>query len=123
MEILNIVTAFSYPSEVIFIDDGLSYLNSSIKNDWVNWINEKYGEQKTILWFTSDHTDLKYGNTKWILSLSGLQKINKSKLSTSYNHQHISGSLSIKTDDLTFSFDDSNKSVIEKKFLELVKKT
>ena len=80
MEILNIVTAFSYPSEVIFIDDGLSYLNSSIKNDWVNWINEKYGEQKTILWFTSDHTDLKYGNTKWILSLSGLQKINKSEI-------------------------------------------
>ena len=119
MEILNIVTAFSYPSEVIFIDDGLSYLNSSIKNDWVNWINEKYGEQKTILWFTSDHTDLKYGNTKWILSLSGLQKINKSKLSTSYNHQHISGSLSIKTDDLTFSFNDSKKSVIEKLNIEL----
>ena len=32
MEILNIVTAFSSPSEVIFIDDGLSYLSSSIKN-------------------------------------------------------------------------------------------
>ena len=119
MEILNIVTAFSSPSEVIFIDDGLSYLSSSIKNDWVNWINEKYGDQKTILWFTSDHNDLKYGKTKWILSLSGLQKINKSEISTLYNHKHTTGSLSIKTDDLTFSFDDSNKSVIEKFNIEL----
>ena len=113
MEILNIVTAFSSPSDAVIIDDGLSYLNASIKNDWVRWMNEKYGQKKTILWFTSNHTDLKYANTKWILSLSDLQKIDQSKKSTLYNHRHTSGSLSIKTDDLEFSFDDSKRSLLK----------
>ena len=84
-----------------------------MKNDWVRWMNEKYGQKKTILWFTSNHTDLKYANTKWILSLSDLQKIDQSKKSTLYNHRHTSGSLSIKTDGLEFSFDDSKRSLLK----------
>ena len=72
MEILNIVTAFTSASDLVLIDDGLSYLNVSTKKKWIKWIKKKYGH-KTILWFTSDHTDLKYGGTKWILSLSSLQ--------------------------------------------------
>ena len=119
MEILNIVTAFSTISDAVLIDDGLSYLNSSIKNNWINWINEKYGDRKTILWFTSDHTDLKYGNTKWILSLSGLRKINNSEMHTTYNHNHSIGDLSIKANNLVFSFDDSKKRVIDNLDIEL----
>jgi len=111
MEILNIVTAFTSTSDLVLIDDGLSYLNESTKKKWINWIKKKYGH-KTILWFTSDHTDLKYGVTKWMLSLSSLQKINHSEMVSAYNHNHSKGSLSIQTNDLNFSFNDSKKKII-----------
>ena len=120
LEILNIVTAFSADTNVVLIDDGLSYLNTSAKKKWIKWIKSKYGH-KIILWFTSDHNDIVHGNTKWILSLSSLQKINNSQMSSAYNHRHSKGSLSIETNDLYFSFDDSKKNIIHSLKIKLSK--
>ena len=121
MEILNIVTAFTSRSDTVFIDDGLSYLNASIKKKWVKWINQKYGNKKTILWFTSDYTDLNYGNSKWELTLSSLKKIDKPPSFSNYNHSHSKGSLSVKTKNLNFEFIDSKKTIIDNLNIELSK--
>jgi len=121
MEILNIVTAFTSPSDAIFIDDGLSYLNQSIKKKWISWINEKYGDKKTILWFTSDLSDLSYGNTRWELSLGNLKKIDKVQSLLPYSQIYSKGSLSITSDKLSFKFDDSNKTIIDNLNIEISK--
>ena len=60
MEMLNLVTAFNTDCDVVFIDDGLSYLNEKSKKLWVKWIKENYEKDKTVIWFTSDLSDLSY---------------------------------------------------------------
>ena len=114
MEILNIITAFTSKSEVVLIDDGLSYLNPSTKKQWVEWIKKNYSKTKTILWFTSDYNDLSFGKTKWILSLSDMQPHDNSNFNPEYQHCHRKGLLSIKTKDLTFGFEASTKTIIDK---------
>ena len=114
MEILNIITAFTSKSEVVLIDDGLSYLNPNIKKQWVEWIKKNYSKTKTILWFTSDYNDLSFGKTKWILSLSDMQPYDNSNSNPEYQHCHRKGLLSIKTKDLTFGFEASTKTIIHK---------
>ena len=114
MEILNIVTAFTSKSEVVLIDDGLSYLNPNTKKQWVEWIKNNFSKKKTILWFTSDYNDLSFGKTKWILSLSDMQPHDNSNSNPEYQHRHINGLLSIKTKDLTFGFEASTKTIIDK---------
>ena len=119
MEALNIVTAFTSDYDVMLIDDGLSYLNSKTKNKWVNWIKTNYCKDKTILWLTSDFNDLAFGKTKWVLSLSGLYTYKEDQFSSQYKHKHKQGFLSIKTEDLAFGFEDSNKRIIDNLNLDL----
>ena len=114
MEILNIITAFTSKSEVVLIDDGLSYLNPNTKKQWVEWIKNNFSKKKTILCFTSDYNDLSFGKTKWILSLSDMQPHDNSNSNTEYQHRHLNGLLSIKTKDLTFGFEASTKTIIDK---------
>jgi len=119
MEALNIVTAFTSDYDVMLIDDGLSYLNPKTKNKWINWIKKNYCKDKTILWFTSDFNDLAFGKTKWVLSLSGLHTYKDHQFSYEYNHNHKHGFLSIKTQDLAFGFQDSNKRIINNLNLDI----
>tara|TARA_B100001250_G_scaffold410142_1_gene435972 strand:+ start:962 stop:2278 length:1317 start_codon:yes stop_codon:yes gene_type:complete len=114
MEILNIITAFTSKSDLVLIDDGLSYLNPSTKKQWIDWIINNYSKNKIILWFTSDLNDLSYGKAKWILSLSDLQPHDISDSTPDYKHRHRNGSLSIQAKDLTFGFEASTKAIIDK---------
>jgi len=112
MEMLNLVTAFSTKPRLVFIDDGLSFLNDDSKKNWVNWIRNKISRGKIVLWFTSDPTDLAFGDTKWELSLSGFQSLDKIPELNRYRFQHPQGDLSIKFNDLLFSYSKSDYPVI-----------
>ena len=113
MEMLNLVTAFNTDCDVVFIDDGLSYLNEKSKKLWVKWIKENYEKDKTVIWFTSDLSDLSYSPSSWILSLSDLKRCNLDDLSQIYNHCHRKGVLSVDINDLSFNFSDANVAVID----------
>ena len=112
MEMLNLVTAFSTKPRLVFIDDGLSFLNDDSKKNWVNWIRNKISRGKIVLWFTSDPTDLAFGDTKWELSLSSFQSLDKIPELNRYRFQHTKGDLSIKFNDLLFSYSKSDYPVI-----------
>jgi len=112
MEMLNLVTAFSTKPRLVFIDDGLSFLNDDSKKNWVDWIRNKISREKIVLWFTSDPTDLAFGDTKWELSLSGFQSLDKIPELNRYRFQHPQGDLSIKFNDLLFSYSKSDYPVI-----------
>jgi len=112
MEMLNLVTAFSTNPRLVFIDDGLSFLNDDSKKNWVDWIRNKISREKIVLWFTSDPTDLAFGDTKWELSLSGFQSLDKIPELNRYRFQHPQGDLSIKFNDLLFSYSKSDYPVI-----------
>ena len=112
MEMLNLVTAFSTKPRLVFIDDGLSFLNDDSKKNWVNWIRNKISRGKIVLWFTSDPTDLAFGDTKWELSLSSFQSLDKIPELNRYRFQHPQGDLSIKFNDLLFSYSKSDYPVI-----------
>ena len=112
MEMLNLVTAFSTKPRLVFIDDGLSFLNDDSKKNWVDWIRNKISRGKIVLWLTSDPTDLAFGDTKWELSLSGFQSLDKIPELNRYRFQHPQGDLSIKFNDLLFSYSKSDYPVI-----------
>ena len=112
MEMLNLVTAFSTNPQLVFIDDGLSFLNDDSKKNWVNWIRNKISRGKIVLWFTSDPTDLAFGDTKWELRLSSFQSLDKIPELNRYRFQHTKGDLSIKFNDLLFSYSKSDYPVI-----------
>ena len=112
MEMLNLVTAFSTNPRLVFIDDGLSFLNDDSKKNWVDWIRNKISREKIVLWFTSDPTDLAFGDTKWELSLSGFQSLDTIPELNRYHYQHPKGDLAIKFNDLLFSYSKSAYPVI-----------
>tara|TARA_B110000263_G_scaffold72545_1_gene63412 strand:- start:411 stop:1724 length:1314 start_codon:yes stop_codon:yes gene_type:complete len=105
MEMLNLVTAFSMNPELILIDDGLSFMNSDIKSDWVKWMQKQIIDQKTILWFTSDISDLSYSNSNWILSLSDFIQVNNFTKRNNYNFSVTKGTMSLNIKNLSFQFD------------------
>ncbi|HIB27070.1 MAG TPA: ATP-binding cassette domain-containing protein [Candidatus Marinimicrobia bacterium] len=113
MEMLNLVTAFSTNPRLVFIDDGLSFLNDDSKENWVDWIRNKISRGKIVLWFTSDPTDLAFGDTKWELSLSSFQSLDMIPDLNRYSYQHPKGDLAIKFNNLLFSYSKSDYPVID----------
>ncbi len=113
MEMLNLVTAFSTNPQLVFIDDGLSFLNDDSKKNWVNWIRNKISRGNVVLWLTSDPTDLAFGDTKWELSLSDFRSLDTIPDLNRYRYRHPKGDLAIKFNDLLFSYSKSDYPVID----------
>ena len=113
MEMLNLVTAFNSHSDIVLIDDGLSYLNEKTKKKWLDLIVLNSKNDKIIIWFTSDLNDLNYSQSKWVLSLSDLKPYESKNFSQFYEHSHKKGFLSIKAKELCFSFDNAHKILIK----------
>ena len=113
MEMLNLVTALNTESELILIDDGLSFLDSTTKTQWVNWLRNKVSNGKNVLWFTSDMTDLTFGDTQWNLSLSGFEPHNQRPSEGEYQYKNNGGELGLDMDNLCFSFADESSPLIQ----------
>jgi len=113
MEMLNLVTALNTESELILIDDGLSFLDSTTKAQWVNWLRDKVLNGKTVLWFTSDMTDLTFGDTQWNLSLSGFELHNQRPSEGEYQYKTNGGELGLDMDNLCFSYADESSPLIQ----------
>jgi len=78
-ELLNLATALSVKPGLIVIDDGLSFLNSKAKKTQVQRLSKYMKDTSSIiLWFTSDISDLIFGDTVWELTLNSFAEINKS---------------------------------------------
>ena len=105
MEMLNLVTAFSMKSELILIDDGLSFMNADIKSTWVKWMKKEIMNQKTILWFTSDISDFVYSKSNWVISLSDFVKVNNIEINNNYSFSSRKGNMSLNVENLSFYFD------------------
>ena len=105
MEMLNLVTAFSMKSELILIDDGLSFMNADIKSTWVKWMKKEIMNQKTILWFTSDISDFVYSKSNWVISLSDFVQVNNIEINNNYSFSSRKGNMSLNVENLSFYFD------------------
>ena len=106
-ELLNLETALSVKPGLIVIDDGLSFLNSKAKKTQVQRLSEyRKDTGGIILWFTSDISDLIFGDTVWELKLDSFAEINKSIPIPKYQHNiHPAGKLNLITDHLTYFYD------------------
>ena len=111
-ELLNLATALSVKPGLIVIDDGLSFLNSQAKNNQVQRLYKYIKDTGSIiLWFTSDISDLKFGDTVWELTLDSFTEINKSKPIPKYQRKNYpAGKLRLIADHLTYFYD--NKRII-----------
>ncbi len=114
MEMLNLVTAFSTDPDLVLIDDGLSFLNENSKKNWVAWIREWISNDKTVIWFSSDPSDLAFGDSKWELSLSNLKSLGQGMELDPYKYHHPEGDLTLLINDLIFSYDDAHNPIIDK---------
>tara|TARA_Y100000590_G_scaffold116823_1_gene133325 strand:- start:400 stop:1719 length:1320 start_codon:yes stop_codon:yes gene_type:complete len=106
-EILNLITTMQTNADVILIDDGLSFLSENNKKEFVDllkyWSNK---EDKIIVWFTSNWSDLGYSESRWKLDLASFEKVNTLE-KKDYNKIFISpGELSLHVDQVTFSYND-----------------
>lgn len=106
-ELLNLATALSVKPGLIVIDDGLSFLNSKAKKNQVNRLSNYMKDTGSIiLWFTSDISDLKFGDTVWELTLDSFTEINKRIPIPNYQHNnHPAGKLHLIADHLTYFYD------------------
>ena len=118
-ELLNISTTFLLPNNIILIDDALSFLSDQTKKKVVNLFFIKQQNENVIIWFTSDESDLKYGDTKWkltplefskigLLTLNELQKVNLRR-----------GTINLEIEKLNFYYDSKDPIFID--FSESVK--
>ena len=106
-ELLNLATALSVKPGLIVIDDGLSFLNSKAKKTQVQRLSKYMKDTGSIiLWFTSDISDLIFGDTVWELTLNSFTEINKSIPIPNYQHNnHPAGKLHLIADHLTYFYD------------------
>ncbi|MEC8984072.1 MAG: ATP-binding cassette domain-containing protein, partial [Candidatus Neomarinimicrobiota bacterium] len=106
-ELLNLATALSVKPGLIIIDDGLSFLNNKAKKDQVKRLDNYIKETGSIiLWFTSDISDLKFGDSVWELTLDSFIEITKSRSLPKYQRNNYpAGKLRLIVDHLTYFYD------------------
>ncbi len=104
-ELLNLVLAQVEPQDVVVIDDGFSFLNDDVKPDWVHRMDDwSRTTGAVIFWFTSEWDDLKWGQTKWELSLSGLHPVSDIAKHSYPKNAAVTGTMSITIDQLSFGY-------------------
>ena len=106
-ELLNLTTALSVKPGLIIIDDGLSFLNNKAKKDQVKRLDNYIKDTGSIiLWFTSDISDLKFGDSVWELTLDSFTEITKSKSLPKYQRNNYpAGKLRLIVNHLTYFYD------------------
>jgi len=107
MEQLNLVTTFGSNPNLIFIDDGLSFLTLKTKQKWVEKIREKIQSKNFIvIWFTSDPSDLDYGDSIWEMTSAFFKKY-ESKIPLYHKGKNKpAGGMRIQIQDLHFSYEN-----------------
>ena len=118
-ELLNISTTFMVSANIILIDDALSFLSDQLKRQVVEQFFKTPQNDNVIIWFTSDESDLKYGNTKWQLTLKGLLKIKSLHLTELPKTRLQKGEIGLVVDELNFHY-DNNKNPIFNDFSESI---
>lgn len=104
-ELLNISTTFLLPNSVILIDDALSFLSDQMKRKVVEQFFLKQQNENIIIWFTSDESDLNYGNTKWELTSTELLKIKLVDIKVLPKANLQKGEINLKINELNFHYD------------------
>lgn len=107
-ELLNISTAFLLPSRLILIDDALSFLSDKLKSKVTQQYFTKKQSESVIIWFTSDESDLNYGETKWELTSQGLLEIDIKPLNEIPKRSIQKGKFALDIKNLDFSYDNKN---------------
>ncbi len=107
-ELLNISTTFLFTNSIILIDDALSFLSDQLKRKVVEQFFTKHQIESVIIWFTSDESDLNYGNTKWKLTPSELSKIRLLHLTELPKANVKRGEINLEIDQLNFQYDIKN---------------
>jgi energy-coupling factor transport system ATP-binding protein len=107
-ELLNISTTFLLPNNIILIDDALSFLSDQLKRKVVEQFFTMHQKESVIIWFTSDESDLKYGNTKWKLTPLELSKISLLHLTELPKTNLKKGEINLEIDKLNFHYNVEN---------------
>ncbi len=107
-ELLNISTTFLLTTSIILIDDALSFLSDKMKKIVVNQFFIKQQNEIVIIWFTSDESDLKYGNTKWKLTPVEFSKIGPLQLNELPKANLQKGEFNLEINKLYFHYDCKN---------------
>ncbi|MCJ7801518.1 MAG: ATP-binding cassette domain-containing protein [Candidatus Marinimicrobia bacterium] len=107
-ELLNISTTLLLHTGVILIDDALSFLSDQLKRKVVEQFRSKDHNENVIVWFTSDKSDFKYGNTKWELTQSKLSKIKFSNSKELPKAKLQKGEIDLAVDKLNFHYAKNN---------------
>ena len=107
-EILNLITAMQVDSDVLLIDDGLSFLSNKNKTMVVSWLKDwSKKNEVVIIWATSERKDASYGNTSWTLDLDSFETC-EPEAENEYERMHLpEGNLSLEFKDVWFHFENS----------------
>ncbi|MFQ6605638.1 MAG: ATP-binding cassette domain-containing protein [Fidelibacterota bacterium] len=108
-EILNLITAYSETPDILLLDDSLSFLSPTMKEHVHRRIFMPFlAAGKTILWFSPDPADLKYGKFHWELTLSAFTPLAVQAKTTYHFPAPKPGYLSCRMDDLQVTLGTRN---------------
>ena len=108
-EMLNLATALSASPDLLLIDDGMSFLSRGMKRRCVDLLRD-WAERRdaVVLWFTSDADDLGASESRWLLSLESLRRIDEPLDKTYGSVKRIAGDMRIRLNGLSFRYPDSH---------------
>ena len=108
-ELLNLVTAIDHGPDVLLIDDGFSFLSEKNKIESVDMLRDWVQISGSIvIWTTSLIEDLKYGDSRWKLSLESFVPYDPKEKNKYLPIQIPEGSLDLGIDQLTFHYENSS---------------
>lgn len=106
-ELLNIVNALSTRPDLLLIDDGMSFLSDDYKLKIVKITQDAIRESNsTVIWFSSEASDAKFGETVWKLSLNEFMPVNQLPQVDYPQKIDNSGQLSVNVVNLIFKYNN-----------------
>ena len=108
-ELLNLVTAIDFDTDVLLIDDGFSFLSEKNKADSVKmlkeWVENSDG---IVIWVTSLKEDLQYSERSWVLALDSFKPFKQDQKNEYLSMNIPKGDLAVKVDHLKFHYENSS---------------
>lgn len=108
-ELINLLTAMRTNSDLLLIDDGLSFLSQKNKLMAIDWLQNLTKQGKIVIWATSEFSDLKLCDHGWELLPNKVKQFNPNNLKNYTPIQFPKGEMDLNFDNVDYKYEQSRQ--------------